>query len=264
MAGIIADLPVEVDKSFLTRLCPDSNFGYQEKFNGEYRTICKDSNGIQDFNRNGEVGKGLPSGLVAALKNHPLPQFVIAGELVGNRSLKLFDALVLGKVNYAGDAYEVRETRYHMEFDGFNKLIVPVFTARTQEAKAALALELLEEGAEGVIIRDMRAPYVEGKNGQHKKVKFWKMLDAVVLGMDPKGHHSVRLGCYDEFGKLHEICGVKIIDIHPKKGDVVEVKYNKGTANKHIMEIHLERIRDDKAARQCTLDQIVVNKDFRS
>jgi ATP-dependent DNA ligase len=262
--AIRADLPVEVDKATLTRLCPDPRWGYQEKFNGEYRTICKDSNGIHDFNRNGDPAKGLPSDLIAVLKNHPLHQFVIAGELVGNRSLKLFDALVLGNANYATMAYEVRETRYHMAFDDYHKLIVPTYTARTQETKAALALQLLEEGAEGVILRDMLAPYVEGKNGQHKKVKFWKTLDAVVLGPDPKGHHSVRLACYDERGTLREICGAKILDFHPKKGDVVEVKYNKGTRNNHIMEIHMERIRTDKLPVECLLSQIVVNKDFRS
>jgi ATP-dependent DNA ligase len=262
--AIRADLPVEVDKAVLTRYCPDPRWGYQEKFNGEYRTICKDSNGIHDFNRNGDPAKGLPSDLIAALKNHPLHQFVIAGELVGNRSLKLFDALILGDVNYASNAYEIRETRYHMEFDGYSKLIQPVYTARTQETKAALVLQLIEEGAEGVIGRDMTAPYVEGKSGQHFKVKFWKTLDAVVIGPDPKGHHSVRLGCFDDLtGTLHEVCGAKILDFHPKKGDVVEVKYNKGTRNMHIMEIHMERIRTDKRPAECLLSQIVVNKDFR-
>ena len=262
--AIRADLPVEVDKAVLTRYCPDPRWGYQEKFNGEYRTICKDSNGIHDFNRNGDPAKGLPSDLIAALKNHPLHQFVIAGELVGNRSLKLFDALILGDVNYAADAYQVRETRYHMEFDGYSKLIAPVYTARTMETKAQLVIQLLEEGAEGVIVRDMTASYVEGKSGQHLKVKFWKTLDAVVIGPDPKGHHSVRLGCFDDLtGTLHEVCGAKILDFHPKKGDVVEVKYNKGTRNMHIMEIHMERIRSDKRPAECLLSQIVVNKDFR-
>jgi len=262
--AIRADLPVEVDKAVLTRLCPDPRWGYQEKFNGEYRTICKDSNGIHDFNRNGDPAKGLPSDLIAALKNHPLHQFVIAGELVGNRSLKLFDALILGDVNYASDAYEIRETRYHMEFDEYSKLILPTYTARTMETKAQLVIQLLEEGAEGVIVRDMTAPYVEGKSGQHLKVKFWKTLDAVVIGPDPKGHHSVRLGCFDDLtGTLHEVCGAKILNFHPKKGDVVEVKYNKGTRNMHIMEIHMERIRSDKRPAECLLSQIVVNKDFR-
>jgi hypothetical protein len=45
---------------------------------------------------------------------------------------------------------------------------------------------------------------------------------------------------------------------------VVEVKYNKGTRNMHIMEIHMERIRTDKMPAECLLSQIVVNKDFRS
>jgi ATP-dependent DNA ligase len=262
--AIRADLPVEVDKAVLTRLCPDPRWGYQEKFNGEYRTICKDSSGIHDFNRNGDPAKGLPSDLIAVLKNHPLHQFIIAGELVGNKTFKLFDALILGDEICGASSYEHREARYHQEFDGFSKLIQPVYTARAHEAKAQLVIQLLEDGAEGVIVRDMTASYVEGKSGNHFKVKFWKTLDAVVLGPDPKGHHSVRLACYDDRGILREVCGAKILDFHPKKGDVVEVKYNKGTRNMHIMEIHMERIRTDKVPAECLLSQIVVNKDFRS
>lgn len=263
--AIRADLPVEVDKAVLTRYCPDPRWGYQEKFNGEYRTICKDSNGIHDFNRNGDPAKGLPSDLIAALKNHPLHQFIIAGELVGNKTFKLFDALILGDEICGANSYEHREAAYHREFDGFSKLIVPVYTARTHEAKAQLVIQLLEDGAEGVIVRDMTAPYVEGESGQHKKVKFWKTLEAIVVGPSPRHKNSVRLGCYDDRGILHEICGASTIGKPSvKKGDVVEVKYNKGTRNLHIMEISIQRVRTDKLPAKCLLSQIVVNKDFRS
>lgn len=264
MAKILADLPVEADKAILTRLCPDPLWGYQEKFNGEYRTICKDSSGIHDFNREGDPAKGLPSDLIAALLKHPLPQFIIAGELVGNKSLKLFDALILGDEICAPETYEYRESRYHQEFDGYSNLILPVVTARTMEAKAQLVMQLLEDGAEGVIVRDMMAPYVEGKSGQHKKVKYWKTLEAIVVGPSKKHRNSVRLACYDDRGVLHEICGASTIGKEPvKKGDIVEVKYNKGTANLHIMEISMQRVRTDKRPEQCLLSQIVVNKDFR-
>lgn len=263
--GIRAELPVEVDQSFLPRLCADPNSGYQEKYNGEYRTICKDSKGIHDFNRNGEAGKGLPPALVTALKKHPLPQFVIAGELVGGKIFRLFDALILGDLTIIGSPYEYREAAYHAAFDGCSKVIMPVYTARTHEQKAALAIGLLEGGAEGVIIRDMRAPYVEGESGQHKKVKFWKTLEAIVLGASPRSKNSVRLGCYDDRGVIHEICGASTIGkkFTPKRGNVVEVKYNKGTRNMHIMEVSMQRIRTDKRPEQCLLSQIVINKDFR-
>lgn len=264
MASILAELPIEVEKSTLARLYPDTRRGYQEKFNGEYRTICKDSNGIHDYNRNGEAGKGLPSDLVAALKKHPLHQFVIAGELVGNQRLHLFDALILGNETIAGGTYEYREAQYHAQFDGFDKLILPVYTARTKEAKVALVERLMQDGAEGVIVRDMLAPYVEGESGQHKKVKFWKTLEAIVMGPSKNHKNSVRLGCYDNAGVLREICGASTIGKPVVViGDIVEVKYNKGTRNLHIMEISIQRVRTDKRPDRCTLSQIVVNKDFR-
>lgn len=258
--AIRADLPVEVDKAVLTRYCPDPRWGYQEKFNGEYRTICKDSNGIHDFNRNGDPAKGLPSGLIAVLKNHPLHQFIIAGELVGNKTFKLFDALVLGDEICGASSYEHREARYHQEFDGFSKLIQPLYTARTHEAKAQLVIQLLEDGAEGVIVRDMTAPYVEGESGQHKKVKFWKTLEAIVVGPSPRHKNSVRLACYDDRGTLHEICGIKLKDEKLTTGYVVEVKYLYATSRNHIVQPQLLRRRTDKQASLCTMSQLVIGK----
>jgi len=264
--GIKADLPVEVPQSMLATLCSKPRYGYQIKFNGEYRTICKYADGsIADFNREGNVGKGLPPALVAALKKHPLPQFVIAGELVGNRTFHLFDALILGDLTLAAEGYGVREVAYHAKFDDFSKLIIPVETARIELAKAELAIQAMEDGCEGIIIRDMQAPYVEGESRQHMKVKFWKTLEAIVMGASSHSKNSVRLGCYDDQGKLHEICGASTLGkkFTPRRGDIVEVKYNKGTRNLHIMEISMQRIRDDKRPEQCLLSQIVVNKDFR-
>lgn len=266
MGGIKAQLPTNIGLDGLQRLASNPDWGWQRKYNGDRRTIKKEAGRIQDFNRDGKPGKGLPQNIVNALLKHPLPQFLLDVEFVHfgrHDTIYIFDTLILGDEFVACEEFEYREARYHAEFDGFASCIVPVDTARTQEEKTAMFVQAAQDGCEGIVAHDMRAIYEEGRSTHAFKFKFWKTLDAVVIGADPKGHHSVRLGCYDERGTLHEICGVKIIDIHPKKGDVVEVKYNKGTKNLHIMEIHLERIRTDKSAKACTLDQIVVNEDFR-
>lgn len=266
MGGIKAQLPTNIGLDGLQRLASDPDWGWQLKYNGDRRTIKKEAGRIQDFNRDGAPGKGLPQNIVNALLKHPLPQFLIDVEFVHfgqHNTIYVFDALILGSEFVAIEEFEYREARYHAEFDGFNKCIVPVMTARTLEEKTAMFVQAAQDGIEGIVAHDMRAIYEEGRSTHVYKFKFIKQLDAVVMGDDPKGKDSVRLGCYDEHGKLHEICGARIIDFHPKKGEVVEIRYNKGTKNLHVMEIHMERIRDDKKPRECTLDQIVVNADFR-
>ena len=266
MQGIRAQLPTNIALEGLERLASDPNWGWHRKYNGDRRTIKKEAGRIQDFNRDGKVGKGLPKNIMDALLSHPLPQFLIDVEFVhfgGHDTIYIFDALILSDEFVAVEEFEYREARYHAEFDNFAACIVPVFTARTQEEKTAMFVQAAQDGCEGIVAHNMRAAYEEGRSENVWKFKFWKTLDAVVIGPDPKGHHSVRLGCYDEYGKLHEICGAKILDFHPTKGQVVEVKYNKGTKHLHIMEIHMERIRTDKRPAECVLSQIVVNEDFR-
>lgn len=266
-SGIKAQLPTNIGLDGMQRLAYDLDWGWQLKYNGDRRTIKKEAGRIQDFNRNGEPGKGLPANVIKALLEHPLQQFLIDVEFVhfcGHDTIYVFDALILGDEFIAIEEFEYREARYHAEFDGFAKCIVPVMTARTEQEKTAMFVQASQDGIEGIVAHDMRAAYEEGRSTHVYKFKFLKHLDAVVMGDDPKGKDSVRLGCFDDLtGTLHEICGARIIGFHPKKGDVVEVRYNKGTRNLHIMEIHMERIRTDKRPAECVLSQIVVNADFR-
>ena len=264
--GIKAQLPTNISLDGLQRLASDSDWGWQFKYNGDRRTVKKEAGHVQDFNRDGAPGKGLPQRIVDALLNHPLPQFLIDVEFVHfgrHDTIYVFDSLILGDEFVAVEPFEYREARYHAEFDNYASCIVPVFTARTPEEKTRMFVQAAQDGIEGIVAHKMSAAYEEGRSTNVFKFKFIKQLDAVCMGDDPKGKDSVRLGCYDEHGKLHEICGARIIDIHPTKGQVVEIRYNKGTKKRHVMEIHIERIRDDKKPRECTLDQIVVNADFR-
>jgi len=109
-------------------------------------------------------------------------------------------------------------------------------------------------------VRDMTAPYVEGESGQHKKVKFWKTLEAIVVGPSPRHKNSVRLACYDDRGTLHEICGIKLKDEKLTTGYVVEVKYLYATSRNHIVQPQLLRRRTDKQASLCTMSQLVIGK----
>jgi hypothetical protein len=257
------------------RLLQDPNIGFQEKHNGDRRIIEKRGNLIYDYNRNGGSGKGLPSHVIEALRRHPLHQFIIDVELVKNRhfdGIYVFDALFLGDEGVVGMPYCYRESSYHAQFDGFDECIAPVETARTTEEKMKLIVRLRGENAEGFVTKDLRAVYrpSDGNRRYNFRYKFVKNCDCVVIGDSTKrvdGHlrDSVRLGLFGKRGKLKDICGAtKKSAFTLKAGDVVEIAYLYASGNLDVVQPRILRQRFDKRPEECTLDQLVVNKNWRS
>jgi hypothetical protein len=84
----------------------------------------------------------------------------------------------------------------------------------------------------------------------------------VVIGPSPEGHNSVRIGVYDERGRLYEVSGVSLRGkFQLNKLDVVEVRYLYATRSNHIVQPVLLRKRNDKRADDCLLNQLVKHKD---
>jgi ATP-dependent DNA ligase len=256
------------------RLMADSNWVWQEKHNGDRRLVEKQGDRIVDYNRHAGRGKGLSPNVIAALKRHPLHQFVIDCEFTGHEDkLHVFDALHLGDYNIVNDKYRTRLEYLHAALDGFHADIVPIQSVFTPETKVALFERLQKERAEGFVMKDLRAPYRQsnpsGTLRFNYRYKFIKTLDAVVIGdtqeRDDKGmlKNSVRLGVYMPNGFLKDICGAtKKSSYVLKPGDVVELTYLYGTGTYDVVQPRINRLRDDKSALECTIDQIIVNKNW--
>lgn len=270
MAAILAERLMDGTAYELACHKKDRNWLFQEKYNGHRRLIQKSANGeIKDFNRLGDKGQGLPEVLIRALRAHPLYQFVIDVELVEN-TIYIFDALLLGDDVLVTEPYFTREASYHSQFDGYHRNIGTAASARTLEEKETLISRLEAEHAEGFVSKDGRAMYRPGAT-INLRFKFWKDLDAVVIGdsLERSSNGSgdlknaVRLGCYDQRGMLKDICGAtKKSDLILRPGDVVKVKYLYGTEELNIVQIDILELRDDKRAVDCTLDQIMINKNW--
>lgn len=245
----------------------DPNFGGQEKFNGERHIIVKFNGQLQDYNREGDISKRpIPADLKILLMKHPLEQFIIDIEYVAksHRPIKILDALCLGVTSLTEKPYKERERLCHRQFNGYSPKIEVVVTWTTKVGKKTLKARLQKERAEGMVYKDMLVLHREGRAHQHYKLKFWKDLDAVVIEPSPDGHNSVEVGVYDHQGQMHRICGVSLNGKKAVKiGDVVKVKYLYGTADLHVKEPELLGKRTDKRASSCTIDQIVVNKNFK-
>jgi bifunctional non-homologous end joining protein LigD len=259
---IKSELLTEITNGEAQRYVNDDGYGCEEKHNGERRTICKDGSGIRNFNREGEPGKRLPDAVINALKNHPLPQFVIDVEFEKGIVVVL-DALIIGDDNLTQIAYSERKKVVHKHFDNRSILIKVCKTVTGSRAKAQFLIDKMDEAAEGVVFKKLDAIWIPGKNGQHKKLKFWKSLDCVVMAPSPKQHNSVEVGLFLPNGQLHRICGVSLNGKPAAKvGQVIEIDYLYGTRRLEVVQPNLVRIRDDKKPHQCTIDQIQINKNF--
>jgi bifunctional non-homologous end joining protein LigD len=277
-ALIYPELLQDASDAMVQRLMADPNWVWQEKHNGDRRLVEKQGDRIVDYNRHAGRGKGLSPNVVAALKRHPLRQFVIDCEFVGAEDrLHVFDALHLGDYNVVNEKYLTRLEYLHVSFDKFHAShsdIVPIESAFAPETKVALFERLQKERAEGFVMKDLRAPYRQsnpsGTLRFNYRYKFVKTLDAVVIGdtteRDDKGmlKNSVRLGVSMPNGFLTDICGAtKKSAFVLKPMDVVEITYLYGTGTYDVVQPRINRLRDDKRAQECTVDQIIVNKNWR-
>ena len=272
--GIYAELLQDATEAQVKQSVNNPNHVWQEKHNGDRRLIIKQGLDIRDFNRKGDTAKGLTPKLIAALRSHPQPNFIIDTEYVGAfNAIHVFDALQIGDDIIATMSYGTRLTYLHSAFDGFHTDILPIYSAITPMDKIALRERLEAERAEGFVFKDLSAPYrqsnASGTLRYNWRFKFWKTLDAVVIGdskeLDAHGRNknSVRLGLYLPNGTLKDICGAtKKSSFVCAPGTVVEFKYLYGSGELDVVQPALMHPRFDKTAKECTIDQIIVSKNW--
>lgn len=273
--AIYAELLQEASLELVMKRClDDPNWVWQEKHNGDRRLVTKEGNSIQDFNRKGEPGKGLTPEIISVLRKHPLHRFIIDVEYVQAEGiLYIFDILIAGDNLIVNETYGTRLSYLHANFDGFNLRAQPIKSVTKRDEKLALLKELRAAAAEGFCAKELDKPYrpsnESGTVRYNYKVKFWKDLDAVVIGDSTKmvdGHlrDSVRVGLYMPDGSLKDVSGAtKKSKYVLKPGDVVKVKYIYGSGTLDIVQPAILEPRHDKRPMECTIDQIEVNKNFR-
>jgi len=178
--------------------------------------------------------------------------------------------------------------------EGANVLLCD-FIEEKGEAYFQLALE---KGLEGVVAKRKDSLYEEGlRTGSWLKIKKLKTCDCVIFGYT-KGSESrgatfgaLLLGVYDKEGKpvyvgkvgtgfTQELLGIlsdkfekiqtEVAPFKPEVGDVVtwlepklvcEVAYQVVTRDVKLRMARFKRLRDDKPPSECTIDQIIENKE---
>jgi len=183
----------------------------------------------------------------------------------------LIDGEAVGDTLYAFDLLEVkgndlRQRRYLDRFSGLIMVIPPnlpalrwVSTAVDPNDKMEIYEELRQANSEGVVFKEVDAPYSPGRpnsGGTQLKYKFVESASFVVTGRNAK--RSVSLGLYDG-DKLVPAGNVTIPPNHavPALDEIVEVAYLYAFRESgSIYQPVYRGKRCDIPASECTTDQL--------
>lgn len=264
-SGVTCQLLNPIEEAELAGYVIDPNYGMQEKFDGRRLLVdCEPSgpNGqdISGINRRGLV-VALPSTIENAAAELQAWQFILDGEAVGD-FLYTFDLL-------EADDSDLRDLPYQIRLEHLRQLVGElsasssvrlVETARGAANKRALLNRLRKEGKEGVVIKDMRAPYTPGRpasGGTQFKFKFVKTASCLVLAINEK--RSVALGLLDRNGGVVACGNVTIPSNHavPALHELVEIQYLYAMPESHALyqPVYLGP-REDIVREDCVLSQL--------
>lgn len=194
----------------------------------------------------------------------PAGDYTLDGELLWTGDFWVFDIVSLGGSDLSAMTASKRRGWLEKTFKthDFGPQIRLLPQARGLEAKLKLFKQVHDSGGEGIILKHTGKPYEFGKRVTHQlKLKFTKTVDCIVTARNVNSKNNARLAVYED-GKLRDIGGCSMIGKPDAQvGDVVEVKYLYATEELDIYQPTLLKIRTDKAAADCLIDQLTpVNK----
>ena len=262
-SGYLPMLPTAIDDSSLALLLADREWVLQPKHDGERVLVIVDQNGdILGSNRLGFL-RPLPDVLVGALEFAQVKaNSIFDGELVGNH-YHCFDALRLGGVALTGDGFAIREREMRTALRRPGNPLVHTVSTYHETDKAAAFQTLREDNAEGVIFRNVGAPYSVGRASCCVKYKFITTVTLLVDGCD-NAKRSVYLGGLDHNGNRITIGKVTIPPNHavPALDSLISVQYLYAYPGTHALAQPVYKgPRGDQTEKECTLSQLKYKAD---
>jgi len=224
-SGILPQLLNSVNEAQILGLMEDDSWCGQEKFDGRHLIIRKEGAAINGINKKGNL-VGLPEPLFQVINQFSV-DVGIDGESIGD-NYYAFDLLYLDGVDIRNWPYRERlAALMNLLFSVQQTIIKFVETAFTKEQKMGLLDRLKKERREGIVFKQLHAPYTAGRpnsGGSQLKHKFVATLSAVVARVNRQ--RSVGLQLLGRDGWV--TCGNVTIPANhkiPQTGQVVEVRY---------------------------------------
>ena len=255
--GIHCQLLNPIADDQIETLINDLSFWMQEKYDGRRLIIDKRGDNIQGINRLG-LSVALPKTLEADIAHCPL-DVILDGECIGDQ-YHAFDALLIEDDEIGGCRYVERHLRLMNLLASFqHRHIQLTQTAFTKGQKRELFDALKKANAEGVVFKQVDAPYIAGRpasGGSQLKFKFCETASFVVGKVNNK--RSIGLLLFD--GDKLKTAGNVTIPANqqiPKTGQVVECRYLYAykESGSIFQPVYLG-VRDDIPGEECTTAQL--------
>lgn len=253
------------DPAKLIELAADPAYAFQQKLDG-FRIMVVISDGeVRVLNRNGESSQTeLPASIRVDLARLPKnDEWVLDCELMADKTLWVFDLPRAAHFCEENTGFTTRhfilESLFRTWRPQSDIRLLPL--ALDQASKLALAEAVLKGGGEGLIAKSVDGRYLLGKRSSATlKLKFYKDIDCVVTDLGRDGKSNMGLAVYDgnSLVDLGEVTSLAGDGPRVKVGDVVCVKflYAVSSDRPRLVQPTLPRLRDDKTAEQCTIDQL--------
>lgn len=263
--GQAAQLLASCEPDELEPLLADDGWVAQQKLDGA-RVLVHVKETVVATNRAGEVTELASAELLSCLAE-AAPGSILDGELVGGE-YHVFDLLQHGTQDLRGTGYLDRWLELDALVDQLSGPVRLVAVARTEPEKRALFARLEAERAEGIVFKQKDAPYTPGRpssGGAQRKHKFVKSADVVLV---ENAGNAYAMVVFDPDGAERPVGKVfagtttatrEAIDAKLGAGErpVAEVEYLYATDDDQLFQPVFLRLRADKAAEECTLDQLV-------
>ncbi|MGC1582601.1 MAG: hypothetical protein WA766_14025 [Candidatus Acidiferrales bacterium] len=230
ITGILPQLLNNIEEDELETYFEDFNYCLQEKKDGKRILLRRQKGIVEAINRKGLL-VGFPAEIAIALEEIP-SDFIFDGELIGE-TIWLFDALEYAGTDLRPRSYEQRYLQLSQALSQSStklcssiKLVATTFdTPGKQNAFETLR----SQGVEGVVFKNINAPYKAGRpasKGDQLKFKFTNTCTCQVSALNDKGKRSVYIQMRDG-KKLVDVGKVTILPNFsvPEVGTLVEVKY---------------------------------------
>ena len=230
--GILPQLLNPIEEDEVQRFIDDSAFVSQEKYDGKRILIQKEGAAINGINRRGLMC-GIPSILVNEVKQIP-GDCVIDGESIGD-VYWTFDVLMLHGNDVRAQPYKDRLFMLAQIVSSDFGFIKLADTAYTTAEKVALLDRMKKEQREGVVFKQLDAPYTAGRpnsGGSQFKYKLYATGSFIVWKVNAKRSVSLALWGTSKgqptTTPIQVTAGNVTIPANhavPKVGAVVEVRY---------------------------------------
>ncbi|EMM97002.1 ATP-dependent DNA ligase-like domain protein [Leptospira interrogans serovar Zanoni str. LT2156] len=255
VSGVHCQLLNPIDEEELSTYVEDDQYGAQEKLDGNRMMIRKIGDNVEGINR-----KGLIIAISQILHDHSLSfseDFILDGEVIGDVFFP-FDIFSKDGKDIQHLPYQERYAILESILKDQDEIFHIVKLVKSTKGKKVLLEELREKQKEGIVFKDLNAPYKAGRpssKGSQIKFKFYETATVSVETVNLKRSVSMRLYNGNEWVSVGNVT-IPINFAIPKENDIIEVRYLYAYKGGSLYQPTYLGVRTDADENDCDLKQL--------